>query len=100
MPKKPNTFNCHCATPNQVRFVTELTPGIAPTTFINHAIPKAIVLKRMNFPGVGLSVRAQSLQVLQMFDITDSAVTTVRMVATVLSEGIHAGTGADFGMPL
>src|ERR1044072_979376 len=101
MLKKPKTFNCHCPTVNHVTFVMEFTPGTAPNTFISHAMAKAMLPKAMNFPGAGLSVLEQPRpQVLQIFIITESTVTAVRIVATALMLGSQAGTGAECGMPL
>src|SRR4051812_12517213 len=98
--KNPKTFNSHTPTPNQVKLVIALTPGTAPNAFNIQAIPKAIVPNATNFSGAGFSVSEQPWpQVLQTFIITESAVKTVNTVATVLSDGIQAGTGAEAGTP-
>src|SRR5690349_19732314 len=100
MAKNPKIFNCHTPTPYQVRFVIEFTPGTAPRAFNSHARTKAIEPKAMNFPGAGFPVCEWPCpQVFPIFTITASAVMTVNTVPTVLSEGIHAGTGAEDGTP-
>src|SRR5438445_9391538 len=85
---------------NQVKSVIWLTWSKEPARFIEPARTKAITPKPMNNSG-GLPSSLDQLpsKVRQVLSAAVNIVRMVRTVATVLSAGIQAGTGALLEMP-